>query len=64
MLSALAVFPEIVYVDFHQAFLYGAAYNGMAQRTFKEFRDDRDYVNSHNKMFQIDFSSCKNNILM
>ena len=42
-----AVLAEIVDMDFHQAFHDGAARNGMAQRTFEQFRNHGEDIDAH-----------------
>ena len=42
------VFAQIVYINFHQAFLSGPAYNGVREGTVEQLWNNRKYVNSHN----------------
>ena len=41
------VFPQVVDVDFHQAFLDGASNDRVAQRALEQFGDDGKDIDSH-----------------
>ena len=52
--GADAVFAELVYMDLHQAFLYGPSDNGVAQRTLQQFGYDGQDIYSHISVRQIE----------